>query len=776
MDEQIKNLIDDPIVSDDPIDFKEYWRIIDRFKWRIFFFSSAVTILAIFYALSLIPQYQSTVSLMIEREEANTVSIDEIYGINSNPRDYYMTQFEILNSRYIIEKVIEQLQLLDKADFDHLRGQTLQELDSASIQMDGEENNDGTLSFLNTASSSEDSILFNKNADRIILHNAVDIFTRNLTFVPIINTRMVRISYDSSDPELAAEVANTIAEVYIQSYLESKLEKTATAKAWMNTRLSSIKEKLGIAQTNLDQFLKRENVQDIQGISTISSQDLVELNTQLRDARRRVSESKHIYDLSNAEEVTISQLVAIPAVLNHIIVQQARGRVNSAEIDVSRLSERYGPKHPRMISAQRELSLAKDSFDSQVLKLVSTIATEYQTARTNERQTAQLVERAKREHLRLSIVDRDFKNLLQEVEINNQLYTAFFTRLKETAEASDFPMVNARIIDRAQVALWPHKPSKKKVVVLALIGSIMFAVFLAFIHDFLSSGVRSLDDIEKRLRQRMLGLIPLIKLNKNQAMAHDIFFDKNNREFSEAIRTIRTSLLMSQMEESKKVIAITSSVPNEGKSTLAINLAFALGQMERVLLIDADLRRPSLGKLFGYPAYQPGLSNLIAKSASLSNCIVTNQKYNIDLMPAGAIPPNPQELLSSDLMKTALKLLSAKYDRIIIDTAPTQAVSDSMVLSTVADTMIYVVKADSTHIKTIKRGLGRLLQIGSNVAGVVLNQVNTEESTKYNDYDGYYDHYGYNSEDAYAIESNSPAKNSMADTEEKLVAPPKVNV
>jgi len=772
MDEQVKNFINDPITSDNPVDFKEYWRIVERFKWRILFFSSAITVLAVVFSLSLTPQYQSTVTLMIETERANTVSIDEIYGMNSNRRDYYMTQFEILKSRYLIEKVIDRLDLLNKPGFNQLQAQALQELNSTDI--DNEENINRTLRFLNTAPTIENNTLFQEKADRIILQKAVDLFLINITFEPIRNTQMVSISFDSPDPELAAVVANTIAEVYIQSYLESKLEKTAEAKAWMNARLLSIKDKLDIAEVNLQQFLKRENLVNVQGITSINTQDLAELNIQLREARRRLSESKNIFDLSNAEGVTISQLVAIPAVLNHTLVQQARGRVIAGEAEVSRLSERYGSKHPRMISAQKELTSANDSFDSQVLKLVSTIATEYQTARTNERQLAQRVEGAKREHQRLSIVDREFKNLQQEVEINNQLYTAFFTRLKETTEATDFPMANARIIDRAQEALWPYKPSKKKIVGLSLIGSIMIGVFLAFIHDFLSAGIRSLDDIEKRLRQRMLGLIPLQKLKKGQELAHDIFFDKHNPEFSEAIRTIRTSLLMSQMEESKKILAITSSIPSEGKTTLAINLAFALGQMERVLLIDADLRRPSLGKRFGYPAYQPGLSNLIANSASLSNCIVTDQKSNIDLMLAGAIPPNPQELLSSDLMKTALKLLSSKYDRIILDTAPTQAVSDSLVLSTYADTMIYVVKADSTHIKTVKRGIGRLLQIGCNVAGVVLNQVNTKESAKYDDYEGYYDHYGYKSEDAYAVESNKAAKPSMADGDEELVAPPKV--
>ncbi len=768
MDEQVKNLINIQSASDDPVDFKEYWRVVERFKWRILFFSLAVTVLALVFSLSLTPQYQSTVSLMIETEEANTVSIDEIYSMNSNRRDYYMTEFEILKSRYLIEKVIDKLQLLNKADFNQLHAKTLQEQEKNKE----EEKNifNEALSFFHTVSSPEENELLSGKMDRIILQKAIDIFSSKLTFAPITNTSIVNISYDSSDPELAAEIANTIAEVYIQSYLESKLEKTAAAKAWMNVRLSSIKEKLNIAEANLQQYLKQENLVNVEGISSINTQDLSELNKQLREASQRVSQSKNIYDLSNVEGVTISQLVAIPAVLNHILVQQARGRVITAEGEVSKLSERYGPKHPRMVFAQKELSTANNSFDSQVLKLVSTIATEYQSARTNERQLSQRLEHAKREHQRLSIIDRNFKKLQQEVEINNQLYTAFFTRLKETTETTDFPIANARIIDKAQVARWPYKPSKKKIVGLALIGSIMIGVLLAFVHDYLSAGIRSLDDIERRLRQRMLGLIPLQKIRKSQDMTHDIFFDKNNREFSEAIRTIRTSLLMSQMDESMKVIAITSSIPAEGKSTLSVNLAFALGQMERVLLIDADLRRPSLGKRFGYPAYQPGLSNLIANSASLSNCVVTDQKSNIDLMLAGAIPPNPQELLSSDLMKTALKLLSSKYDRIILDTAPTQAVSDSLVLSSYADTMIYVVKADSTHIKTIKRGIGRLLQIGCTVAGVVLNQVNTKEAI---DYEGYYDSYGYNPEDAYAVESNKTTKkSSMAKSDDELVAPP----
>ena len=380
----------------------------------------------------------------------------------------------------------------------------------------------------------------------------------------------------------------------------------------------------------------------------------------------------------------------------------------------------------------------------EVGKLVEGIETEYRTAQADLRAVQQKLDRAKNDFQRLTTVEREYKRLQGEVQINQELYSTFFTRLKETSETTGFQTANAQILDRGVPAQWPSKPSKKKIVVLSTGAAFMIAIAIVFLFDFLSGGIRSLDDIERRLRQRMLGLIPLQKLKKSEHLANDIFFDTEHSGFAEAIRTIRTSLLMSQMEEPPKIIAITSSVPGEGKTTLASNLAFALGQMERVLLIDADLRRPSLGKRFGYPPYQPGLSNLIANTANLSSCIMKDKKSGVDLLVAGAIPPNPQELLSSDLMKTAMKLLSAKYDRIIIDTAPTQAVADSLIVSTHSDAMIYVVKADSTHFKNIKAGIGRLLQVGANVAGVVLNQVDLEQSAKYGDYEGYYDQYGYN--------------------------------
>jgi polysaccharide biosynthesis transport protein len=239
----------------------------------------------------------------------------------------------------------------------------------------------------------------------------------------------------------------------------------------------------------------------------------------------------------------------------------------------------------------------------------------------------------------------------------------------------------------------------------------------------------------------VLGILPLIKGVERKDLAR-MFTNNQDKSFSESIRTIRTGVVLSGIDQPHKVMVITSSIPGEGKSTVAVNLAFALGQMEKVLLIDADLRRPTVAKNFDFPVGSPGLANLIAGTAKLDECI--RHGYGVDILPAGTVPPNPLELLSSPRFAKAMEVLKSKYDRIIVDSPPTQAVSDAVVLSTFANALIYVVKSDATAIPLVEKGVGQLLQNNAPVKGVVLNQVDIKKAQKYGySYGGYYDYYGY---------------------------------
>jgi capsular exopolysaccharide synthesis family protein len=273
-----------------------------------------------------------------------------------------------------------------------------------------------------------------------------------------------------------------------------------------------------------------------------------------------------------------------------------------------------------------------------------------------------------------------------------------------------------------------------------------FGVFIALVLDFLNSSIRSVEDVERKLGQRMMGLIPWQPHKKKDDLPLREFFDTSNHIFSEAIRTLRTSIQLLDLTGDKKVVMVTSSVPKEGKTTVSINLAFAMGQIGKTLLIDTDLRKPAIAKRFGMPGFQPGLANLVAGTHSLDECLCNDVASNIDVITAGSATPNPQELLMSDNFKKVISDLAEQYEHIIIDTAPIQAVSDAIIVSESADMLFHVVKADATNEKIVSSGLERFMRVGKRIDGVILNQVDVKKAGNGYAYTGYYDKYGYGSE------------------------------
>jgi succinoglycan biosynthesis transport protein ExoP len=288
---------------------------------------------------------------------------------------------------------------------------------------------------------------------------------------------------------------------------------------------------------------------------------------------------------------------------------------------------------------------------------------------------------------------------------------------------------------------------------LVLVVSLMFGVALAFLLDALDSTIKHADDVDYKLNASMLGLLPLLPPSKDKASrgktaeehAHvRAFMHGDHAGFKESVRTLRTSITLASLEKPVQTLLFTSSVPGEGKTTTSVNLACAYGQMEKVLLIDADMRRPTVAKQLRLPQGSRGLSNAVAYPEMLDDSIHTIEDLGIDVMPAGAIPPNPLELLSSKNFTDILETLKTRYTKIIIDSAPMQAVSDALYLSTLTDGIVYVIKADATRDKLIKTGLSRLDDANARVLGVVLNQVDVEKEARYGGtYGGYYDNYDY---------------------------------
>ena len=394
-----------------------------------------------------------------------------------------------------------------------------------------------------------------------------------------------------------------------------------------------------------------------------------------------------------------------------------------------------------MVAAQSDLTAATASLRAQVEQVVAGIERTYQLAVANENSLEASFNSNRDKIQDISRKEFELRELQREVDGNRALYDTFMTRLKETVATSNMDSATARIVDLAIVPTIPVAPKKALIVALAAILAGMVAVGLTLLLDALNNTFKSSEDIESRLNLPVFGILPLLKKVERSVLAH-MFANNTNPGYSEAVRTIRTGVSLSSVEHPHKVIVVTSAIPGEGKSTVSCNLAYAFSRMEKVLLIDADLRRPTLSKNFDFPVGSPGLANLIAGNATLTECI--KHVDGVDMICAGTVPPNPLELISSVHFSKLLEALEARYAHIIIDSPPTQAVSDAVVLANSADSVLYVIKSATTPIPVVEKGIGQLLQNNVLVSGVVLNQVDFKKAKKYGYLYGYqYDHYGY---------------------------------
>lgn len=726
--------------SDDEIDLLKLWNSLWRRKWSILSLVLAVMMVAALAVLVVTPIYRAAATLLIEQKAAKVVSIEQVYGLDGMGNEYLQTQFELLKSRALAERVVRQLNLTTHPEFDP-RQQPEPLIDLSWLR--------SALNFHKVVPVTLPGDLEDEEAlsEAEIFDEVVKQFMRATAVSQQGKSQLVTISVEMADPRTAALAANALANGFIESQLEATMEMSATATNWMNSRLGELRARLKEAEDRLQTFREAENLVDIDGVSTIVAGELSLTADRMIDARRQRAEAESQYRQVQAmRSGGWERLATIPAVLGHPLIQQFKADEAKAKAKVEELSRRYGARHPAMEGARSELNAASASLRGQVEQIVAGIERNYQLAVANENSLRSSFNANKAQIQQISAKEFRLRELQREVEANRALYDTFMTRLKETSATADLDTANARIVDPAVVPSEPVKPKKTLIVLIAGLLALFAGVGLTLLLDALNNTFKSTEEIEGKLNIPVLGILPLLKKKERSEIAH-MFQDGKNKPFCEAIRTIRTGVVLSAMDNAHKVIVITSSIPGEGKSTVSANLAFALGQVEKVLLIDADLRRPTLAKNFDFPVGTPGLANLIANTAKLEDCL--REVNGISMLCAGTVPPNPLELLSSQRFAKAIEYLKSKYDRIIIDSPPTQAVSDAMVLSTFANALIYVIKSDSTAIPLVEKGIGQLLQNNAPVTGIVLNQVDVKKAQKYGySYGGYYDYYGYSGKSA----------------------------
>lgn len=721
--------------DDDEIDLLKLWRTIWQRKWSIITLTLIVMMVTVLVVLSLTPIYRATSTLLIEQKQAKVVSIEQVYGLEGNSSEYLQTQFELLKARSLAERVVRELNLTTHPEFDP------RQQPEPLIDIKGLLSNFSIEALIPATFPSDlDSDLDPVEAK--IFDDVTKAFMERISIEPQGKSQLVKVQVDMADPVMAARASNMLSNGFIESQLEASMEMSATATTWMNSRMGDLRSKLKIAEAALQEYREKENLVDMGGVGAISAAELSATSDRMVDARRSRAEAESMYrQVQSMRSAGWEKLASVSAVLGDPLIQQFKTNEAKAKAKVDELSKRYGARHPTMEAARTELAAAQASLRGQVEQVVAGIERNYQLAVANENSLRASVNANKAQIQDISRKEFKLRELQREVDTNRALYDTFLTRLKETAATSDLDSASARVVDPATVPSIPVKPKKALIVVLATFLAGLVGVGLVLLLEALNNTFKSTDEVESTLNLPVLGILPLIKKADRKQIAN-LFTSDTDKSFSESIRTIRTSVVLSAMEEPHKILVVTSSVPGEGKSTVAANLAFALGQMEKVLLIDADMRRPTLAKNFGFPVGTPGLANLIAGTAKLEECIKAVD--GVDMLSAGAVPPNPLELLSSPRFSKVIEFLRSKYDRVIIDSPPTQAVSDALVLGTLANALIYVVRSEHTSKPLVIKGVGQLLQGNAPVTGIVLNQVDIKKAAKYGyDYGGYYDYYGY---------------------------------
>lgn len=713
--------------------FSDYLRILLRHRYSILGLVLLFALLGGLRAAMETPIFRSTATLLIDREAARYVQVQEVYGAQAQSFEYFQTQYEILRTWPLAERTAQAI-----------GGQRL---------IDGNRRQSGfSLSRLLGRTPAPPTNL--SEAEQ--LRNGAGIVQGNLSIQPIRNSQLVRISVDLPDAELAAAVANAHGRSYIESMLEARVEMVGQATSFLSGRTSKMRGELELAERALEDYKRREGLIE-GGVSGLPTQELALLSGQLTAAQTERLNKEVLYtQVSNALK-NGTDLATISGLSNDPAVETAKNKLADARKRQAELATRYGPGHPSIQAVSAEIATVERELNGRLQQAADLIQQSYQAARQIESQMRGQYESARARLQDASSKSVELNRLERDLEAKRQVYDKFQTQFNETSGIKGLDTANARLVELAQPggAIYPN--IRRSVLAAALLG-LLIGVGLAFVLDHLDSTIKTAEDVERRLQAPVLGLIPTLKTSGKKDSSPLRHFTEHPRSaFAESVRTARTNILLSGINQQHRRLLVTSSVPSEGKTTTALNLAQALAQMNKVLLIDADMRRPSVARVFpSGTAPAKGLSQFISGEARVSDCVRQLEQNGPYVMTAGVIPPNPLELLSSPRFSEALDSLSKVFEFIVIDCAPTLAVSDALVLAKLVDGVIYIVKSDATPYQAAQSGIRRLRRIDAPLLGVVLNRIGERaHGYGYGRYSYYAD--GYHAYSSY-YQSDSPGR------------------
>jgi capsular exopolysaccharide synthesis family protein len=707
--------------QEEEVHLRDYWRVILRRRWTIITFFLVVVTTVTLASFLMRPLYKAKAIIQIDKESPNILYFKDVYAVERPEQDYYQTQYKILKSRNLAKKVIKSINLDKNLEFIGDQTTTL-------LMMIKDW-------FKDLFSTTEKD----KEKEEGIKPGLIDSFLSRLEITPDRGSRLVTVNYSTHEPELSAKIANTIARAFIDFNLESKIDATQQARDWLEKQLESLKARVEVSEERLNKYARENEIIGIDEKQNIVTQRLADLSTSLNQATAERINKEALYKEADGKDID-----SIPAVINNTLIQKLTNDYTTLEVEYFQLSKLYKPEYPKMVRLKEQINKLNASIDKEKRKIINSIKSDYQAALKRENYLMTALNKQKAETLALNQRSIQYNILKRETDTNKELYNGLLQRLKETGVSSGISMSNILILDRAEVPQVPDKPKKKLNILLAVLIGLFGGTGLAFFMEYLDNTVKTHEDIERFVQLPFLGIVPLLpsgsKGNPRSEPIKEIMkVNESNPHISEAYRNIRTSILYATPGIHPKVIVMTSTKIGEGKTTTVINIAQTLIQTGgKVLLIDGDMRR---GKLHWYLNLDnsKGLSDYLSGQKEVDTILKKTYVTNLYAITSGPTPPNPSELIGSKKMSDLIDQMKPLYDYIIVDSPPIFGVSEGIILTTIADGVILVIKAGETPREAVQRAKKILSDVDAKVLGVVLNGINLESP----DY-GYYYHYYYN--------------------------------
>jgi len=715
---------------------REYMRVLIKRKWMVIAVIVGIFMAAAVASLRQTPVYDAVGRIAVNKADSHLISFkdstpDTDYVYEQSDLD---TEVRILQSDLMALQVIRQLNLDKRPEFGGHSDQKQANLVADLLQTDS-----------NRASA------------------LLAMFHGRLRVTLLNNTRIMEIHFASADPQLAAAAVNALAATYVEQNFKTKFESTMQASDWLSKQLVDLQMKVETSQEKLVHYQKEHEILGTDEKQNITTEKLDELAKEMTASEfdRMQKEAVYRQTQSNDPDAIAAAIIADGAGGANAtsgLLDKLREQQVSLRIQVAELSTQFGPAYPKVTQLNSQLKEIDRQLQSETNKAVDHLKGQYMAALQRETMLRAAFERQKQEANKLNESAIEYSILKRDLDSNRTLYEGLLEKLKEAGVTAGLRSNNFRIIDAARVPTVPSEPNIPRNLSFALVLGVISGVGLAFLLENMDNTVRTPEQAQVISGLPSLGMIPLGSKSGNHGptgkrleltassreVVETVTQVRPQSQMAESYRALRTSLLLSNLGAPPKVIMVTSARPQEGKTTTSINTAIVLAQKGvRVLLVDGDLRRPSVHKTLGMGP-RSGLSNVLTGSATIQQTITTSPILpNLFIMPAGTPPPNPAELLASSNMRDVIAELRQQFDHIVIDTPPTLSVTDAVVLSPRADATILVIRSGHTTKQALRRSRDILMQVNAHVAGVLLNAVDltSPDYYYYYEYQGKYSHY-----------------------------------